>query len=143
VSQTDTSLFKKKLTGQKKKSISVINKTSPVFFSFFAPQQLLRTTSRKLSQKMTSEASSAVSFSYGERWCVVTGGRGFAARHLVEQLIRSGAWSVRIVDLAPTITLDPYEEDGLLGEAIRTVRAVYASADLRNKDQIIKGDICV
>lgn len=88
-------------------------------------------------------ASSAVFSSSGDRWCVVTGGRGFAARHLVEQLIRSGAWSVRIADLAPTITLDSYEEEGLLGNAIRTGRAVYASADLRNKDQVIKGDILV
>jgi nucleoside-diphosphate-sugar epimerase len=88
-------------------------------------------------------ASSEVSSSHGERWCVVTGGRGFAARHLVEQLIRSGAWSVRIADLSPTITLDPYEEDGLLEEAFRTGRAAYASADLRNKDQVIKGDIYV
>ncbi|KAF3323453.1 3beta-hydroxysteroid-dehydrogenase/decarboxylase isoform 1 isoform X1 [Carex littledalei] len=83
-------------------------------------------------------ASSVVSSSRGERWCVVTGGRGFAARHLVEQLIGSGAWSVRIADLAPTITLDPHEEEGLLGNAIRTGRAVYASADLRNKGQVIK-----
>ncbi|KAJ4763000.1 Reticulon-like protein [Rhynchospora pubera] len=92
---------------------------------------------------MATEATSAFdaassSSSRGARWCVVTGGRGFAARHLVEQLLRSGSWSVRIADLGPTITLDPYEEEGLLGEAMRTGRAVYCSADLRNKDQVIK-----
>eukprot|EP00268_Persea_americana_P027673 TRINITY_DN269_c4_g1_i4.p1 TRINITY_DN269_c4_g1~~TRINITY_DN269_c4_g1_i4.p1 ORF type:complete len:568 (-),score=88.01 TRINITY_DN269_c4_g1_i4:283-1986(-) len=72
-----------------------------------------------------------------ERWCVVTGGRGFAARHLVEMLIRSGKWSVRIADLAPDIKLDPYEEEGLLGDALQSGRAIYVSADLRNKAQVV------
>lgn len=74
-----------------------------------------------------------------ERWCVVTGGRGFAARHLVEMLIRSGKWWVRIADLGPDINLDPYEEEGLLGEALRSGRASYFSADLRNKAQVASG----
>ncbi|KAG2711439.1 hypothetical protein I3760_04G077100 [Carya illinoinensis] len=60
-----------------------------------------------------------------ERWCVVTGGRGFAARHLVEKLIAYDMFSVRIADLGPTIDLEPTEEKGPLGEALRSGRAVY------------------
>ncbi|KAK9146882.1 hypothetical protein Sjap_006785 [Stephania japonica] len=74
----------------------------------------------------------------GERWCMVTGGRGFAARHLVVMLLRSGNWSVRIADLGPSIKLEAYEEEGILGEAIRSGKAQYVSADLRNKAQVIK-----
>ncbi|XP_058108583.1 3beta-hydroxysteroid-dehydrogenase/decarboxylase isoform X2 [Magnolia sinica] len=73
-----------------------------------------------------------------ERWCVVTGGRGFAARHLVEMLIQSGEWLVRIADLAPSIKLDPSEEEGVLGDALQSGRAMYVSADLRNKAQVAK-----
>ncbi|KAL5712932.1 3beta-hydroxysteroid-4alpha-carboxylate 3-dehydrogenas(decarboxylating) [Ranunculus cassubicifolius] len=72
------------------------------------------------------------------RCCVVTGGRGFAARHLVEMLIRSRSWLVRIADLGPSIKLEPYEEDGILGEALRSGDAQYVSADLRDKAQVIK-----
>lgn len=75
----------------------------------------------------------------GERWGVVTGGRGFAARHLVEMLLRSGEWCVRVADLVPSIKLDPHEEDGVLVDALRSGRAAYVSADLRNKAQVIKG----
>ena len=73
------------------------------------------------------------------RWCVVTGGRGFAARHLVTMLLRSGEWRVRVADLAPAITLDRKEEEGFLGAALREGQAVYASADLRDKAQIARG----
>ena len=38
-----------------------------------------------------------------ERWCVVIGGRGFAARHLVEKLISYNMFLVRIADMGPTI----------------------------------------
>jgi hypothetical protein len=65
-------------------SLCAISNQLPYFFDQQTIKQTLLLLSRKLSQKMTSEASSAVSFSYGEQWCVVTGGRGFAARHLVE-----------------------------------------------------------
>lgn len=75
-----------------------------------------------------------------ERWCVVTGGRGFAARHLVELLLRSDEWCVRVADLAPSISLEPQEEAGALGRAIRSCRAAYISADLRNKAQVVKGE---
>ena len=74
------------------------------------------------------------------RWCVVTGGRGFMARHLVAALLRSGEWRVRVTDLAPTIVLGPDENEGLLGDALRDGRAVYASVDVCNLDQVIKGD---
>ncbi|CAF2316932.1 hypothetical protein BRARA_J00535 [Brassica rapa] len=73
-----------------------------------------------------------------ERWCVVTGGRGFAARHLVEMLVRHEMFHVRIADLAPAIQLEAHEETGLLGEAMRSGRVHYVSADLRDKAQVIK-----
>ncbi|KAK6796451.1 hypothetical protein RDI58_004152 [Solanum bulbocastanum] len=55
-----------------------------------------------------------------ERWCVVTGGRGFAARHLVEMLIRYEMFQVRIADLGPAIKLEPDEEEGTVGKAMRS-----------------------
>lgn len=64
---------------------------------------------------------------------MVTGGRGLVARHLVLALLASTApvWSqVRILDLAPTLTLDPDEH--ALRAAITTGRAAYISADLRD-----------
>ncbi|KAG6657249.1 3beta-hydroxysteroid-dehydrogenase/decarboxylase-like [Carya illinoinensis] len=73
-----------------------------------------------------------------ERWCVVTGGRGFAARHLVEKLIAYDMFSVRIADLGPTIDLEPTEEKGPLGEALRSGRAVYVQTDLRKKAHVVK-----
>ncbi|KAG9442903.1 hypothetical protein H6P81_018757 [Aristolochia fimbriata] len=73
-----------------------------------------------------------------EKWCVVTGGRGFAARHLVEMLIRSQKWFVRIADLGSAIKLDPHEEDGLLGDALESGQAQYASTDLRYYNQVVK-----
>ncbi|KAK2440970.1 3beta-hydroxysteroid-dehydrogenase/decarboxylase [Trifolium repens] len=73
-----------------------------------------------------------------EGWCVVTGGRGFAARHLVEMLIRLNTYCVRIADLGPTIELEPSEQLGLLGQALLSGRAQYVSVDLRNKPQLLK-----
>ncbi|XP_051119550.1 3beta-hydroxysteroid-dehydrogenase/decarboxylase-like [Andrographis paniculata] len=73
-----------------------------------------------------------------ERWCVVTGGRGFAARHLVIMLIKYGMFSVRIADLGPTIKLDPDEEDGDLGQALKSGGAGYVSVDLRDKSQVLQ-----
>ncbi|GLJ08113.1 hypothetical protein SUGI_0081560 [Cryptomeria japonica] len=70
--------------------------------------------------------------------CVVTGGRGFAARHLVVKLIQSGRWTVRIADLGPTIVLDEDEENGILGHALKSGHAVYSGADLRDKSQLLK-----
>ena len=74
-----------------------------------------------------------------DRWCVVTGGRGFAARHLVEMLIRYDMFSVRVADLGPFIRLDPAEEKGTLGQALQSGRAQYVSADLCDKSQVLKG----
>ena len=74
-----------------------------------------------------------------ERWCVVTGGRGFAARHLVEILIRYEMFCVRIADLGPSIKLEPYEEEGTLGKALDSGRVQYVSTDLRDKAQVLKG----
>lgn len=74
-----------------------------------------------------------------ERWCVVTGGRGFAARHLVEMLIQYDLFSVRIADLEPQITLTTEEQNGVLGHALKSGRANYVSADLRDKPQVLKG----
>nr|XP_043615282.1 3beta-hydroxysteroid-dehydrogenase/decarboxylase-like [Erigeron canadensis] len=73
-----------------------------------------------------------------ERWCVVTGGRGFAARHLVDMLIRYEIYSVRIADLGPDINLEPHEEKGNLGQALRLGRAQYVSMDLRDISQVNK-----
>ncbi|KAJ6698279.1 3BETA-HYDROXYSTEROID-DEHYDROGENASE/DECARBOXYLASE ISOFORM 1 [Salix purpurea] len=73
-----------------------------------------------------------------ERWCVVTGGRGFAARHLVEMLIQYDLFSVRIADLEPQITLTTEEQNGVLGHALKSGRANYVSADLRDKPQVLK-----
>lgn len=69
---------------------------------------------------------------------MVTGGRGFAARHLVEMLIKYDMFSVRIVDLSSSIELEASEEQGMLGEALRSGRAQYVPADLRDKVQLLK-----
>ena len=74
-----------------------------------------------------------------DKWCVVTGGRGFAARHLVEMLIRHNEYCVRIADLEASIVLEPAEQLGLLGQALHSGRAQYVSLDLRNKVQVLKG----
>ncbi|KAK7352607.1 hypothetical protein VNO80_18031 [Phaseolus coccineus] len=73
-----------------------------------------------------------------DKWCVVTGGRGFAARHLVEMLIRHNEYCVRIADLEDNIVLEPAEQLGLLGQALHSGRAQYVSLDLRNKAQVLK-----
>ncbi|KAK1393690.1 3beta-hydroxysteroid-dehydrogenase/decarboxylase [Heracleum sosnowskyi] len=73
-----------------------------------------------------------------ERWCVVIGGRGFAARHLVEMLLRYDMYSVRIADLAPSINLDPYEEKGTLADGLHKGRAQYASTDLCDKARVFQ-----
>ncbi|XP_002467717.2 3beta-hydroxysteroid-dehydrogenase/decarboxylase [Sorghum bicolor] len=72
------------------------------------------------------------------RWCAVTGGRGFMARHLVAALLRSGEWRVRVTDLTPTIVLGPGETEEIFGDALRDGRAIYASADVCNLEQLIE-----
>ncbi|PWA56363.1 3beta-hydroxysteroid-dehydrogenase/decarboxylase isoform 2 [Artemisia annua] len=56
---------------------------------------------------------------------VVTGGRGFAARHLVEMLIRYEIYSVQIADSGPEIKLEPHEEKGSLGTNGAFGKAIY------------------
>ncbi|XP_057737509.1 3beta-hydroxysteroid-dehydrogenase/decarboxylase-like isoform X2 [Arachis stenosperma] len=73
-----------------------------------------------------------------DKWCVVTGGRGFAARHLVEMLIQDNTYFVRIADLGATIELEPSEQLGTLGQALSSGRAQYVSLDLRNKEHVLK-----
>ncbi|KAI3513548.1 hypothetical protein L1887_20884 [Cichorium endivia] len=73
-----------------------------------------------------------------EKWCLVTGGRGFAARHLVDMLILYDIYAVRIADLGPDIKLQTHEEKGNLGKALSSGRAQYVSMDLRNKSQVFK-----
>ncbi|XP_068328783.1 3beta-hydroxysteroid-dehydrogenase/decarboxylase-like isoform X2 [Pyrus communis] len=73
-----------------------------------------------------------------EKWCVVTGGRGFAARHLVQMLIRYDLFRVRIADLGSTVDLEPSEENSILAEALSTGRAQYVSLDLRSKSQVLQ-----
>lgn len=71
--------------------------------------------------------------------CVVTGGRGFVARHLVRKLLESGRWIVRIVDLARTNSLDENDEQSsILAEALKSGRAVYYGADVRNKAALVE-----
>ncbi|KAL3700648.1 hypothetical protein R1sor_018670 [Riccia sorocarpa] len=77
---------------------------------------------------------------FGEGVALVTGGRGFAGRHLVNQLLQKTEYHVRIMDLAPQITLTNEELEGLLGEALANDRVSYISADLRNRDQVF--DVC-
>jgi sterol-4alpha-carboxylate 3-dehydrogenase (decarboxylating) len=77
------------------------------------------------------------------RWCAVTGGRGFTGRHLVAALLRSGKWRVRITDLAPMVSLDPAEQEGLLGAALRDGLAVYTSVNVCDLGQLIKGSLCI
>ena len=73
------------------------------------------------------------------RLCAVTGGRGFMARHLVAALLRSGDWCVRITDLAPNVAMEPDEDDGLLGAALRDGRATYISVDVCQLAQLTQG----
>ncbi|KAL6878457.1 hypothetical protein ACP4OV_012627 [Aristida adscensionis] len=72
-----------------------------------------------------------------ERWCAVTGGRGFMARHLVAALLRSGEWRVRVTDLAPAVVPRPDDDtDVELQAALRDGRAVYATADVCSLEQL-------
>lgn len=87
---------------------------------------------------MGSQANDSVGLPEA-RWCAVTGGRGFMARHLVAALLRSGEWCVRVTDLAPAVVLGRGEQEELLGSSLRNGRAVYASADVCNPDQLVKG----
>lgn len=69
----------------------------------------------------------------------MTGGLGFMARHLVAALLRSGEWRVRATDLAPALVLGRGEMDDLLRSSLRDGHLVYASADVCDLDQLVKG----
>ncbi|XP_047049974.1 3beta-hydroxysteroid-dehydrogenase/decarboxylase-like [Lolium rigidum] len=75
------------------------------------------------------------------RWCAVTGGRGFMGRHLVMALLRSGGWRVRITDIGADAALEPVENEGLLGAALRDGRAVYVCADVCKLGQLTEGTV--
>ncbi|XP_066340309.1 3beta-hydroxysteroid-dehydrogenase/decarboxylase-like [Miscanthus floridulus] len=72
------------------------------------------------------------------RRCVVTGGRGFMARHLVAALLRSGEWFVRVTDLTAAIELGRGDTEELLGDALQDGRAVYSSVDVCSLGQLIR-----
>jgi hypothetical protein len=76
-----------------------------------------------------------------KKWCAVTGGRGFMARHLVAALLRSGEWRVRVADLAQTIVLGREETEEVLGDGLRDGSAVYLQADVCNLHQLIQGEL--
>lgn len=71
---------------------------------------------------------------------MVTGGRGFMARHLVAALLRSGQWFVLVTDLAAAIELGPGETEELLSYALHDGRAVYSSVDICSLGQLIRGE---
>ncbi|XP_024375719.1 3beta-hydroxysteroid-dehydrogenase/decarboxylase [Physcomitrium patens] len=71
--------------------------------------------------------------------CVVTGGRGFLAKCVVQKLLEEGRFVVRIVDLAPSIQLTPEEEAaGVMRHALDTGRVQYVSCDIRSEDQVVE-----
>lgn len=74
---------------------------------------------------------------------LVTGGRGFAARWMVLELLNKTEYEVRILDLAPEISLTEEEKTGVLGTAIERGRAYYVQADLRDPAKVLKGAMCV
>ncbi|KAJ1399317.1 hypothetical protein SESBI_30418 [Sesbania bispinosa] len=47
----------------------------------------------------------------------MTRGWGFTALHLVEMLLQDNMYCVCIIDLGPTIELEPTEQLGVLGQA--------------------------
>jgi nucleoside-diphosphate-sugar epimerase len=70
--------------------------------------------------------------------CVVTGGRGFLAKCVVQKLLEEGRFVVRIVDLAPNISLTTEEFTGELGHGLETGRVQYAQCDIRDKKQVVE-----
>lgn len=70
--------------------------------------------------------------------CVVTGGRGFLAKVVVQKLLEEGRFVVRIVDLAPSMTLTDEELMGDLGHGVQMGRVQYVSCDIRNRQQVVE-----
>lgn len=55
----------------------------------------------------------------------------------MEMLIRYEMFCVKVADLHPSISLEPYEEEGTLGKALKSGHARYVSVDLRDKAQVL------
>ncbi|KAJ9698803.1 hypothetical protein PVL29_007734 [Vitis rotundifolia] len=62
----------------------------------------------------------------------------FAARYLVEMLICSRRFSVRIAGLGPSTKLGPSEENGPLGETLQSDYVEYVSVGFRDEAQVLK-----
>ena len=56
------------------------------------------------------------------------------------KLLEEGKSTVHIVDQAPSIELSQDERAGPLPAALESGRAVYFCADLRNEEQIARGE---
>jgi hypothetical protein len=56
-------------------------------------------------------------------------------------LLRSGGWRVRITDIGADAALEPVENEGLLGAALRDGRAVYVCADVCKLGQLTEGTV--
>eukprot|EP00245_Coleochaete_scutata_P012197 TRINITY_DN4703_c0_g1_i2.p1 TRINITY_DN4703_c0_g1~~TRINITY_DN4703_c0_g1_i2.p1 ORF type:complete len:564 (-),score=109.67 TRINITY_DN4703_c0_g1_i2:286-1977(-) len=69
---------------------------------------------------------------------LVTGGRGFLGRYVVNKLLEKGGVKVKIVDIAPELMLDEQESSGLLGRMLYEKEAEYISADVRSSAQLIR-----
>ncbi|KAJ7284218.1 hypothetical protein O6H91_08G071200 [Diphasiastrum complanatum] len=74
----------------------------------------------------------------GREICLVTGGRGFVAQQLVQKLVESERWMVRIMDLAPRARVLEEELLSPLQEAFLDGEAEYVSADLRNRHRVFE-----
>ncbi|KAG0571474.1 hypothetical protein KC19_VG014300 [Ceratodon purpureus] len=70
--------------------------------------------------------------------CVVTGGRGFLAKTVVQKLLEEGRFVVRIVDLASNMSLTDEELTGELGHGLGTGRVQYMSCDICSKEQLVE-----
>lgn len=73
--------------------------------------------------------------------CVVLGGRGLIGRSVVDRLLKLGNWIVRVADSTQSTELDESSvSDSFLSRAMASGRALYLHVDVRNKDQIVKGN---
>ncbi|XP_058102492.1 3beta-hydroxysteroid-dehydrogenase/decarboxylase-like isoform X5 [Magnolia sinica] len=70
------------------------------------------------------------------RICTVLGGRSFIGRSLVQLLLKSEQWTVRIAGSAPSLILDRKEQNSILSDAVSIGRASYFQVDVREKSQV-------
>eukprot|EP00252_Welwitschia_mirabilis_P022386 TRINITY_DN6041_c0_g1_i1.p1 TRINITY_DN6041_c0_g1~~TRINITY_DN6041_c0_g1_i1.p1 ORF type:complete len:588 (+),score=48.61 TRINITY_DN6041_c0_g1_i1:84-1847(+) len=100
---------------------------------------LLEEISRSTMMSTPFEGFSDTNSESSSDCCVVTGGRGFAARNLVQKLLKSRRWKiVRIADLPHTLNLDDHDRGSILQDALEVGRAVFESADVTRKQDLIK-----